>query len=178
MTQRTVTAYLGLGSSLGDRLANLRDALRRLGAEGTGVRITALSPVYESPHMGLEPGDETRFPPHLNVVVEIVTTLAPEKLLLLAQTVEAAGGRTRDRRWGPRSIDVDLLVYNSVSMRTENLILPHPGLIQRAFVVVPLADIAPDLRLPDGRTVRALLQTETIRSQKIERVHPDELAVT
>jgi 2-amino-4-hydroxy-6-hydroxymethyldihydropteridine diphosphokinase len=169
------TAYLGLGSSLGDRREQLREALRRLKAFGPGVRVVAVSPVYQSPHLGLEPGDAERFPPHLNCVARIETTLSPESLLERAQAVEAAGHRQRSQRWGPRTIDIDILLYDDLILQTDALTLPHPGIAERAFVVRPLADLALDLRLPGGRALADLLQSETIRSQTIERAAADEL---
>lgn len=168
-------AFLGLGSSLGDRLEHLREALRRLESLGPGVRVTAISPVYESPHLGLHPGDAERYPAHLNCVVQIETTLAPEALLRRVQAVEAAGKRERSQRWGPRTIDVDMLLYGDRTLRTDALTLPHPGLAERAFVVCPLADLAPDLRLPNGRKVADLLQSDSLRAQRIERIAGDEL---
>jgi 2-amino-4-hydroxy-6-hydroxymethyldihydropteridine diphosphokinase len=171
----THTAYLGLGSSLGDRREQLRAALRRLETFGPGVRVVAVSPVYQSPHLGLEPGDSERFPPHLNGVARIETTLSPESLLERVQAVEAAGQRQRSQRWGPRTIDIDILLYDDLILQTDALTLPHPGIAARAFVVRPLADLAPDLRLPGGRSLADLLQSETIRSQPIERAAADEL---
>ena len=165
----TVTSYLGLGSSLGDRSAHLRDALRRLETFGSGLRVTAVSPVYQTPHLGLEPGDAARYPPHLNLAARIETDLSPDELLQRIYAVEAAGGRQRGARWGPRTIDVDILLYGEVEVRTSALTLPHPGIAERAFVVVPLNDLAPDLRLPDGRSVAELRSSAPIRSQSIER---------
>lgn len=166
----TVVAYLGLGSSVGDRPAHLRDALHRLETFGPGLRVTALSPVYQTPHLGLKPGDATRYPPHLNLAARIETDLSPDDLLQRIHAVEAAGGRQRTERWGPRTIDIDILLYGDMEVQTPALTLPHPGIVERAFVVVPLADLAPDLPLPDGRTVEALRQSAVIRSQSIERV--------
>ncbi len=166
----TVTSYLGFGSSLGDRWAHLRDALRRMETFGPGLQVTAVSPVYQTPHLGLKPGDDTRYPPHLNLVARIETDLTPDDLLQRIQAVETAGGRQRAERWGPRTIDIDILLYGDTEFRTQALILPHPGLAERAFVVVPLADLAPDLRLPDGRSVAELRVSAPIRSQSIERV--------
>ncbi|HZO88938.1 MAG TPA: 2-amino-4-hydroxy-6-hydroxymethyldihydropteridine diphosphokinase [Chthonomonadaceae bacterium] len=168
-------AYLGLGSSLGDRLSHLREAIRRLRTLGPGVQVEAVSPVYESPHMGLEPGDATKFPPHLNCVVRIRTTLTPVELLERVQQVEEAGKRQRSQRWGPRTIDIDILLYGNRTLRTDRLTLPHPGIAERAFVLYPLADLAPDLTLPGGRTVASLLRSKPILSQPIERVANDEL---
>ncbi|HZT42381.1 MAG TPA: 2-amino-4-hydroxy-6-hydroxymethyldihydropteridine diphosphokinase [Chthonomonadaceae bacterium] len=181
MTEHTVlgpdavVAYLGLGSSLGDRIQNLRDALRRLENLGPGVRIVAVSPVYESPHLGLKPEDAQQFPPHLNGAVKVETRLSPRDLLARVQAVEEAGGRQRSVRWGPRTIDVDILLYDDLTLDRADLKLPHPGIAERAFVVRPLADIAPDLQLPDGRAVEDLLQSETIRGQQIARVESHEL---
>lgn len=165
-----VTSYLGLGSSLGDRQAHLRDALRRLEMTGPGLHVTAISPIYQSPHLGLKPGDDTRYPPHLNLVARIETDLSPDDLLLRIHAVEADGGRLRSERWGPRTIDIDILLYGDAKVRTSALTLPHPGIAERAFVVVPLADLAPDLRLPDGRSAAELRAGAPIRSQSIERV--------
>jgi 2-amino-4-hydroxy-6-hydroxymethyldihydropteridine diphosphokinase len=139
------------------------------------VQIQAVSPVYESPHLGLQPEDAERFPPHLNCVARIATTLTPEALLQRVQAVEEAGQRQRSQRWGPRTIDIDLLLYGNQMLHTDALILPHPGLAERAFVVRPLADLAPELRLPDGRALTDLLHSESIRLQRIERVAADEL---
>ncbi len=164
------TAYLGLGSSVGDRRAHLRDALHRLETFGPGVQIAAVSPVYQTPHLGLKPGDETRYPPHLNIAARIETDLSPEDLLRRIHAVETAGGRERTERWGPRTIDVDILLYGDRELQTPSLTLPHPGIAERAFVVVPLADLAPDLHLPDGRTLEALQSSAVIRSQSIERL--------
>ena len=164
-----VIAYLGLGSSLNDRARNLREAINRLESVGPGVRVAALSPLYESPHLGLEPGDETKYPPHLNCVAQIETTLDPEALLERIRVVEAAGGRQRKQKWGPRTIDIDILLYDEVNLNSVELTIPHPGLAERAFVVLPLIDLAPDLRLPDGRSLATVRETETIRNQRITR---------
>ena len=165
-----VTAYLGLGSSLGDRKAHLRAALRGLETNGSGLRVTAVSPVYQTPHLGLQPGDEVRYPPHLNLVVRIETDLSPDDLLERIHGIEADGGRQRAERWGPRTIDIDILLYDDKVVQTPTLTLPHPGIAERAFVVVPLADLASDLLLPDGRAVAQLRASAAICSQSIERV--------
>jgi 2-amino-4-hydroxy-6-hydroxymethyldihydropteridine diphosphokinase len=169
------TAYLGLGSSLGDRWENLRAALRNLRTFSPETRLLAVSPVYESPHLGREPGDETRYPPHLNAVVKVETALEPLALLAVAQRVEAAGGRQRLQKWGPRTIDVDLLLYADRILQTEALTLPHPGLAERAFVVLPLLDLEPGLRLPDGRALAVLRASETIQRQLCQRVNDNAL---
>jgi 2-amino-4-hydroxy-6-hydroxymethyldihydropteridine diphosphokinase len=161
-------AYLGLGSSLGDRMAHLQAAVDLIGQSGSGVRVCAVSSVYESPHMGLEPGDETRYPPHLNAVIQVETMLSPEDLLAVAQRVEEIGGRNRNMRWSPRTIDVDLLLYADMRLRSERLEIPHPGLAQRAFVVLPLLQLEPHLLLPNGTAIASLVNSEAIRSGQIE----------
>lgn len=171
---RTV-ALLGLGASLGDRLQNLQSALARL--ETGGVRIRAVSPVYESPHLGLKPGDADRYPPHLNIVAEIETSLPPEKLLDLTQAVETAGGREHRERWGPRTIDIDLLAYDRLEVHTDRLHLPHPGIRHRAFVARPLVDVAPDFRLSDGTLLQEALNAEPLRSQPIARTEIDSMSL-
>jgi 2-amino-4-hydroxy-6-hydroxymethyldihydropteridine diphosphokinase len=162
------TAFLGLGSSLGDRVQHLQDAVDRLQCPEAGVEVVRLSALYESPHLGLQPGDDLRYPQHLNAVVQVQTHLSPLDLLAHMQAVEEAGGRQRHVRWGPRTIDVDLLLYGDLTLRTERLTLPHPGLRQRAFVVLPLHDLVPDLQLPDGTPVDRLARSEPILGQKIE----------
>jgi 2-amino-4-hydroxy-6-hydroxymethyldihydropteridine diphosphokinase len=165
-TPKDITdVLLGLGASVGDRLPNLREALGRL--QDRNVVIRAVSPVYESPHLGLAPADSDRYPPHLNIVVKADTSLCPESLLDAVQSVEAAGGRVRRERWGPRTIDIDILAYGSVTMASERLALPHPGIAARAFVALPLVDVDPDFRLADGTLLRDRLALEPLRSQPI-----------
>ncbi|CEK15753.1 2-amino-4-hydroxy-6-hydroxymethyldihydropteridine diphosphokinase [Chthonomonas calidirosea] len=170
MKERTseVVAYLGLGSSLGDRLQNLQKALQRLTKTGD-ITIEKVSPVYESPHLGREPEDAWRYPPHLNAVVKIRTCLTPVALLERIQYVEAEGGRERNISWGPRTIDIDILLYADEEIRTEQLKIPHPEIANRAFVIVPLWDIAADLLLPDGRRLGQLMASECIQRQTLRR---------
>jgi 2-amino-4-hydroxy-6-hydroxymethyldihydropteridine diphosphokinase len=125
--------------------------------------------------MGLQPGDELRYPPHLNCVAKIRTNLPPEELLTVIQSVEDAGARQRTERWGPRTIDMDILLYGHETRDTEILTIPHPGLTERAFVVIPLLDIAPELILPDGVPLRDVVAQDTIQRQPLKRVEDDEL---
>jgi 2-amino-4-hydroxy-6-hydroxymethyldihydropteridine diphosphokinase len=166
--QAAVTAYLGLGASLGDRAQNLRDAVERL--KEHGLHIIAASPIYESPHLGLVPEDANRYPPHLNAVVAVQTTLSPEALLAAVQAAESAGGRQRLERWGPRTIDIDILAYDALQCSSDRLVLPHPGIARRAFVARPLLDIAPEFRLPGGARLSEHLEKEPVRSQSITRI--------
>ena len=158
-------AFLGLGSSLGDRLRNLETAL--MGLRERRIGILAVSPIYESPHLGLKPDDAETYPPHLNLAVKIKTLLSPEDLLDAVQAVETEGGRERRERWGPRTIDIDILAYAGTEYASERLVLPHPGIAHRAFVTRPLLDIEPEFRQPDGTRLRDQLDTEPLRSQTI-----------
>ncbi len=164
---------LGLGSSLGDRMQHLRNAVHAIG-DGTGCRITALSSIYESPHMGLKPEDAANYPAHLNCVVCIETELQPLELLSLIHKIENAGGRIRSEHWGPRTIDIDILLYDDLQIDTVKLQVPHPELEKRAFVIVPLAEIAGNLVLASGKTAAELVHSEAIISQKIKQAATNE----
>jgi 2-amino-4-hydroxy-6-hydroxymethyldihydropteridine diphosphokinase len=141
-----VTVYLSLGSNLGDRLANLHEAVERL-RRLEGVSVERVSAAYESEPVGVT--DQPRF---LNLAAQISTTLDPLELLDAAKRIEREMGRQPGPRWGPRLIDIDLLLYGDASLQSPRLTLPHPEMMRRAFVLVPLAEIAPDLPLPGGGT--------------------------
>jgi 2-amino-4-hydroxy-6-hydroxymethyldihydropteridine diphosphokinase len=142
--------FIGLGSNMGDRQANLRAALHAL---HPAVQVLAQSPVYETAPWGY-----TDQPDFLNQVVKAETELTPHALLDSLKSIETALGRTPTFRYGPRPIDLDILLYDDLVLDTTNLTLPHPRLTQRAFVLVPLADLAPDLRPPRSRkTIRQML---------------------
>jgi 2-amino-4-hydroxy-6-hydroxymethyldihydropteridine diphosphokinase len=134
-------AYLALGSNIGDKLAHLRQAAARLAAL-PGTSLLRASPVYRTPPWGNEAQDW-----FANAVISVRTSLSPEALLAAALEIERAMGRERAERWGPRIIDIDLLRHGSARRDSETLTLPHPAMTQRAFVLVPLRDIAPDLHL-------------------------------
>ncbi len=138
-----VTAYLGLGGNIGDRLGTLAGAREVLDNQ-KGIRVVASSPLYETEPVG-GPLDQ---PLYLNAVLKIRTALDPEKLLQCCLSVESRFGRRRDVPCGPRTLDVDLLFYGTEICRGENLILPHPRLHQRSFVLAPLRDLAPELMHP------------------------------
>lgn len=133
-------ADIALGSNLGDRLGHLRAALHGLVAGG--CRVVAVSRVYETAPVG---GPEQG--PYLNAVVRVVTDADPVELLALARRLEDASGRVRDVRWGARTLDVDLLRCDDVVSEDPELILPHPRMAERAFVLVPLADVDPGVDL-------------------------------
>jgi 2-amino-4-hydroxy-6-hydroxymethyldihydropteridine diphosphokinase len=131
-------AYLGLGSNLDDRLALLQNAVDGL-ATADGVTVVAVSPVYETDPIGPDQPD------YLNAVVAVDTELTARELLVLAQSLEQAARRVRKERWGPRTLDVDVLLVGDERVHEDDLEVPHPRLHERAFVRVPLADIAPDV---------------------------------
>lgn len=142
-------AYLGLGSNLGNRAARFREALDRLAADG-GIVVRRTSCLYETEPVGV--GDQ---PPYLNAVAEVETTLPARRLLETCLATEAAMGRVRETRWGPRPIDLDLLLYGELSLDEPGLSIPHPRLAERAFALVPLSELAPNAVLPSGTTVAA-----------------------
>jgi len=132
-----VTAYLGVGSNLGDRLAHLTMARDRLAAS-PGVVSLRVSPLYETEPVG-GPAEQGAY---LNGALEVETTLSAEELLQLCQRIEAEAGRERTIHHGPRTLDIDLLLYGDTCCQSERLTLPHPRLHERRFVLVPLCDLA------------------------------------
>ena len=136
-------AYIAFGSNLGDRQAHLLTAREQL-CTTTGINCLAASSLYESRPSG-GPGGQGLY---LNAVIAIATDLAPLALLQLLQTIEQEHGRVRSERWAERTLDLDLLLYNDLILHTETLTLPHPRLHERAFVLLPCAEIAPALLHP------------------------------
>ncbi|HEX5564458.1 MAG TPA: 2-amino-4-hydroxy-6-hydroxymethyldihydropteridine diphosphokinase [Sporosarcina sp.] len=136
------TAYLSIGSNLGDRLAILQEAVRALDSNEK-MDVTSVSAVYET-----EPVGYTEQPNFLNIVVELQTSLDPFELLAACQSIEQSLGRVRDIRWGPRTADLDILLYNNETIVSENLTVPHPRMHERAFVLIPLLELNPDVKHP------------------------------
>lgn len=133
--------FIGLGSNLEHPLVQLDQAISAL--QGAyGISLLAVSGYYETAPIG---GPEQ--PPFINAVAECSTHLAPLDLLHRLQAIETRQGRVRDEHWGPRTLDLDLLLFAQISMATPELTLPHPRITERAFVLVPLADLAPDLQV-------------------------------
>lgn len=141
------TVTLALGANLGDRLAALQRAVAVLDDEG--VHVTASSRVWETAPVGGPEGQ----PAFLNAVVRAETSLDPEGVLDAAHAAERALGRERGVRWGPRTLDVDVLLYDALVRADPALTIPHPRMTERAFVLLPLLDLDPDPALPDGRRV-------------------------
>ncbi|MFD5817464.1 2-amino-4-hydroxy-6-hydroxymethyldihydropteridine diphosphokinase [Streptomyces sp. NPDC127038] len=146
-------AVVSIGSNLGNRLENLQGAIDAL-EDTPGVRVKAVSPVYETEPWGVEPGSQ---PSYLNAVVVLRTTLPPSSLLERAHAVEEAFHRVRDERWGPRTIDVDIVAYADVVSDDPVLTLPHPRAHERAFVLAPWHDVDPEAQLPGRGAVTRLL---------------------
>ncbi len=151
MCKRLSVVYLSLGTNLGDRSAMLAKALATLD-DMPAVRVVRSSPVYESEPWGL-----TEQPKFLNIVAEIETALAPLELLNALKDLEQRLGRQPARRWGPRCIDVDVILWGDTIMSTPELAIPHQRFRERAFVLTPLADLAPEAVDPEtGSTIAAL----------------------
>ena len=158
-------ALLGLGGNVGDARRTLDRAVALL-CEAGDVRLLARSSDYRTPPWGVE--DQY---PFVNLCIAVETNLTPHELLRRAQAVERSLGRERasERRWGPRPIDIDLLAYDDLSMSTPELTLPHPRLLERAFALVPLAEIAPERVIGGTRVREALTRVER---HGIERLAP------
>jgi 2-amino-4-hydroxy-6-hydroxymethyldihydropteridine diphosphokinase len=155
--QNPKRAVLSLGSNLGNRLETLQGAIDAL-EDTPGLRVKAVSPVYETEPWGVEPGSQ---PTYFNAVVVLKTTLPPSSLLERAHAIEEAFHRVRDGRWGPRTIDVDIVAYAEVVSGDPVLTLPHPHAHERAFVLAPWHDVEPEAQLPDRGPVAHLLTAVT-----------------
>jgi len=154
--------FLGLGSNLGDRRKNIDSALELI--DGTfRTSVKKVSSLYET-----EPVGYTDQPDFLNAVALVETERKPEEFMSDLLEVEHEMGRIRNVRWGPRVIDIDILMFDDLEMDTPGLTLPHPRMAERAFVLAPLAEIAPKLLLPDGRTPGEALVDLT--NQRVRRV--------
>ena len=144
-------AFLALGSNLDRPLLQMQTAIAAL-TQDPNINISAVSSLYQTPAMG-PPQDD-----YLNAVVQIETSYSPQELLCACLTIEKQQGRVRRECWGPRLIDIDVLLYDNLIYQDKTYQVPHPGLKERLFVLIPLYEIAPKLTLPDGETIAALLQ--------------------
>jgi 2-amino-4-hydroxy-6-hydroxymethyldihydropteridine diphosphokinase len=156
-------AFLALGGNLGDVRANFERAIAMLSDDGA-VRVTARSSDYRTPPWGV-----TDQPAFINAAIAVTTSLSPHDLLSRALDCERALGRDRShaRRWGPRTIDIDIVAYDDVELHDADLTLPHPRLFERAFVLLPLAEIAPDRLIAGVRVRDALGRVDTGGIEKL-----------
>lgn len=157
-------AFVALGSNVGDRLGNLAGAMRLLG-EAVDTRVLRASSVYET-----EPREVEDQPDFLNAVAEIETDLEPLQLLNALLAIESRLGRERRVRYGPRTIDLDVLLYGDVAIHEPGLDIPHPKMFERAFVIVPLAELEPAWISPSGGTLSELAG-ELRRTQRVRMLH-------
>ena len=139
--------YLALGANVGDTLANMRAAVRLL--RESGCRVEVVSSMYLTKPVGV-----TDQPDFLNAVIGVRTALGPLDVLRVCESIEETLGRRRTIRWGPRVIDIDILLYEGVAVDEDDLVIPHPRMLERAFVLIPLAEIAPDVEVAEGVTAR------------------------
>ena len=158
-------AYLSLGSNLGDRVANLQSSIRLLGKLG---EVTRISSFYDT-----EPVEVREQPWFLNCVVEVGTSLSARELLVEIQKIEAKLGRGRDIHKGPRTLDIDIVLFDSETINEDDLQIPHPGMHQRAFVLAPLAEICPQVKHPAlGKTAEELLGELPADAGQVRRLAP------
>lgn len=159
-----VVFFISLGSNIGDRATFLRDALNQLQMHAE-IKLNRFSTIYET-----DPVGNVDQAPFLNMVVEGETTLHAKDFLLTTQAIEQELGRKREIHWGARTIDLDILMYNNESVIEQNLVIPHPRMKERAFVLIPLAEIAPDRTIPgEIKNIRELcysVQGEGVRKWK------------
>jgi 2-amino-4-hydroxy-6-hydroxymethyldihydropteridine diphosphokinase len=156
--------YLSLGSNIGDREGNLRDAIARL--RNSGIEVARVSSVYET-----DPVDYLDQPAFLNLVVEADTSLFPMQLLARIHRIESLMGRKRIVAKGPRTIDIDILLFGSFLITTDRLMIPHPRMMERRFVLQPLLEISPSLRMPGSRRAIAELLAAA-PPQRVRRIGP------
>lgn len=163
-------AYISIGSNVGDREGHLRRAISALGPTGgkaggeSPVSVLAVSGLYESAPVGPVAQDD-----FFNAVLLVETALTPDGLLELLHTIENEGGRERELRWGPRTLDMDILLYDDLEVAVPGLVIPHPEMENRRFVLEPLLEIAPGARLPDGTPLRASLD-RLGEEQRVRRI--------
>lgn len=163
MIRTMAESFIALGGNVGDVRATFARAINAL-CDGTNVRLIARSSDYRTPPWGV-----TDQAPFVNAVIAVTTVLTPHDLLKRAQDTERALGRerSRERRWGPRAIDLDLLTYDDLVLIDRDLILPHPHLLERAFVLVPLVEIAPDEVIAGTKVSEALARLNAGGIQKL-----------
>lgn len=154
-------AYLSLGANLGDPVSAINQAIRRLD-DHPEIRVTRQSGRYRTAPVGPISQDD-----FVNTAVEIESSLAPDALLTVCKSIELDIGRIPGTHWGPRIIDIDLLMVGDLTIRTDKLVLPHPEMWLRAFVLAPLSELRPDLQAPSGESI-GVLRDRLARVQRIE----------
>lgn len=164
MVKQKEIAFLGMGSNIGDRFAQIEQAVRLLEDIGT-IEVDKLSSVYETEPVGYL--DQPKF---LNLVCQIRTTLTPHQLLRQVQSIEQRLKRVRTIRWGPRTIDIDILLFGDQMVHDPDLIIPHPRMLQRSFVMVPLAELDPNRIIP-GTTKTVFQWAQMLSDQAISLFH-------
>lgn len=145
MPKLTVRAYLGLGSNMGDPVANVHHAVQALD-DAPGLAVAAVSPIFQTEPQGMR---EQAWFANCVVSLDVDSSRSPEWLLDVLSGIEAQMGRVRDERWGPRTIDIDILLFGDVEWNSPRLQIPHPRMFERAFVLIPLMHLAPELCIRD-----------------------------
>lgn len=158
--------YLSLGTNIGDREQNLKLAVKLL-KNKSGITLTSVSSIYETAPVGY-----IEQPAFLNIALAIQTTHSALETLQICQSVENELGRVREIRWGPRIIDLDILLYNNDNIEVENLIVPHPRMFERAFVLVPLLEIAKSIKTPQLEKAKASLDSMDLAAEGITKWKP------
>jgi 2-amino-4-hydroxy-6-hydroxymethyldihydropteridine diphosphokinase len=154
-------AYLGIGSNTGESRGHVENAISEIGALPL-TQVRRVSPLY-----GSRPWGNTRQPNFVNAVVEIITSLGPRRLLEAIKSIERSHGRVPGERWGPRPLDIDILLYDDYAVVEQDLQVPHLRMWDRAFVLLPLADLRPDLAGPGGLTVKERLKEIATIGQEV-----------
>lgn len=162
-------AYLGLGTNMGDKQAYLKEACKII-SDNTNINIVKISKVYKTKAWGYTNQDD-----FLNICIEVDTNLSPEELLEVCHEVENKLNRVRVIRWGPRTIDVDILFFNNIISTDENLILPHPRIKERAFVLIPLMDLNKELVI-DNKTISYYLSN--LEKEELKQVEEVDIKIT
>ncbi|MFA9559813.1 2-amino-4-hydroxy-6-hydroxymethyldihydropteridine diphosphokinase [Evansella sp. AB-rgal1] len=143
----TNIAYISLGSNIENRYTHLSEAIDRIEANER-ISVLKQSSIYETAPVGIV--DQS---PFLNIVLKITTSLTADDLLTFLQLVETTGGRTREVRWGPRTIDLDILLFNKENINLEHLVVPHPRMLERSFVLIPFLEIEPSYTFSNGKSI-------------------------
>lgn len=160
-------AFISLGSNIGNRYDYLRNAIQRL-TSYREIKLVNYSSIYETDPVGYEEQDL-----FLNMVIQVATSWSADKLLDICLKTELELGRKRDIRWGPRTIDLDILLYNQENITTEKLIVPHPRMLERPFVMIPLMELCPDntfynMSMTQGTSCSELPKSEGVRIWKLK----------